>query len=119
MYVCMQHDINLRLFLVQITISVFPRSNLNHFFVDDSHLPGLVYAVRNVYQWDILGELLGISYATVRTIEQDNHFQTKPARRDMLIHWISSGKANKATLIEALKSMNENSIALEIQSQTL
>ena len=52
-------------------------------------------------------------------IEQDNHFQTEPARRDMLIHWISSGNANKTALIEALKSMNENCIALEIQSQTL
>ena len=88
-------------------------------YVDDSHLPGLVYAVRDVYQWDILGEHLGISYATVRTIEQDNHSQTKPARRDMLIHWISSGNANKTALIEALKLMNENRIALEIQSQTL
>ena len=78
-----------------------------------------MYAVRNVYDWGILGELLGISYETIRTIEQDNHFQTKPARRDMLIHWISSGKANKAALIEALKSMDKNSIALEIQSLTL
>ena len=37
----------------------------------------------------------------------------------MLIHWISSGNANKTALIEALKLMNENRIALEIQSQTL
>ena len=56
-------------------------------FVDDSHLPGLVYVVRDVYQWDILWELLEISYATVHTIEQDNHFQTKPAHRDKYLYY--------------------------------
>ena len=75
-----------------------------------------MYAFREVYQWDILGEFLGISYSTLCTIEQDNYFQTKLACRDMLIQWISGGRVSKNALIEALKLMNEEQIVLEIDT---
>ena len=88
-------------------------------YTDESHLPGLLYAVREVYQWDILGTFLGILDSILQTINVNNHYQVEPSRKDMLIQWVNGGNASKAALIEALKNMKLQRIISELESTTV
>lgn len=73
--------------------------------------------MREVYQWDILGTFLGILDSILQTIKVNNHYQVEPSRKDMLIQWVNGGKASKAALIEALKSMKLQRIVSELESK--
>ena len=65
----------------------------------------------------MLGVYLGIKNAVLKDIKKNNHHQSGPARKDMLMTWLDAGVATRAKFIEALKDMGHLRIAQEIESQ--
>ena len=60
---------------------------------------------------------LGIKNVVLKDIKKNSHYQSGPARKDMLMTWLDGGEATKAKFIEALKEMGHTHIAQEIKSQ--
>ena len=65
----------------------------------------------------MLGVYLGIKNAVLKDIKRNNHHQSGPARKDMLMTWLDEGIATRAKFIEALKDMGHLDIAQKIESQ--
>ena len=65
----------------------------------------------------MLGVYLGIKNAVLKEIKKNNHYQSGPARKDMLMTWLDKGKATRKKFIEALKDMDHLRIVQEIESQ--
>ena len=75
---------------------------------DSSHLADLVQCFHDLCDWMKLGVFLGIPYPTLKKVEVDeqgldNH------KMAMFHHWLSTGSANKATLLTALSKMDNHS----------
>ena len=60
---------------------------------------------------------LGIKNVVLKEIKKNNHHQSGPARKDMLMTWLDGGIATRAKFIEALKDMGHLDIAQKIESQ--
>ena len=65
----------------------------------------------------MLGVYLGIKNAVLKEIKKNNHYQSGPARKDMLMTWLDGGEATRAKFIKALKDMGQIYHAQEIESQ--
>ena len=59
----------------------------------------------------MLGVYLGIKNAVLKDIKRNNHHQSGPARKDMLMTWLDAGEATGAKSIEALRDMGHLCIA--------
>ena len=59
----------------------------------------------------MLGVCLGIKNAVLKDIKRNNHHQSGPARKDMLMRWLDAGEATGTKVIEALKDMGHLRIA--------
>ena len=75
---------------------------------DSSHLADLVQCFHDLCDWMKLGVFLGIPYPTLEKIEVDK--QGVDNRKMAMFHlWLSSGSANKKTLLTALSKMDHHS----------
>ena len=61
-----------------------------------------------VCQWEELGDQLGLSYSTLREIEQDNRGIARKCMREMLAAWLqgSGGVCSKQALKTALHKID-------------
>ena len=75
---------------------------------DDSHLANLIQCFHDLREWMKLGVLLGIPYPTLEKIELDKQ-GVDNRKTAMFYHWLSSGSANKETLLTALSKMDNHS----------
>ena len=65
----------------------------------------LVTALSRVYQWFPLGIRLGLSFSTLKTIEQNQMKEVEMCRRNMLDTWLKGPveTRNKQILLSALQ----------------
>ena len=85
--------------------------------IDECHLVALLRFAKEIEDWEMLGVYLGIKNAVLKEIKKNNHHQSGPARKDMLMTWLDGGEATRTKFIEALKDMDHIDIAQEIESQ--
>ena len=71
--------------------------------------------------WFSLGNFLGVSYTELKIVERDHSGNLKRCRQEMLMSWISSGKATWSVLVTVLRSddMNEPGVAERIEAKYL
>ena len=84
---------------------------------DECHLAALIRFAKEIEDWETLGVYLGIKNVVLKEIKKNNHHQSGPARKDMLMTWLDEGIATRAKFIEALKDMGHLDIAQKIESQ--
>ena len=72
---------------------------------DPSHLANLVQCFHDLCDWMKLGVFLGITYPMLEKIELDKQ-GVDNRKIAMFHHWLSSGSANKETLLIALSKMD-------------
>ena len=84
---------------------------------DECHLAALIRFAKEIEDWETLGVYLGIKNVVLKEIKKNNHHQSGPARKDMLMTWLDGGKATRANFIEALEDMGHLDIAQKIESQ--
>ena len=59
----------------------------------------------------MLGIHLGFKYADLEIIKRDNGYKVQPAKHNMLLQWIHSGRATKQALKAALIKMGQQRLA--------
>ena len=69
-----------------------------------SHLRHLFECLHDFYDWKTLGLYLGISYSMLQAIEMD-HRKVSDCKMAMLQHWLCTGRADKRSLLLALRKM--------------
>ena len=74
---------------------------------DPSHLADLFESLRDLRDWKKLGVFLKIPFPTLEKIELDKQ-GVDNRKMAMFYHWLSSGTANKDTLVVALSKMGES-----------
>ena len=93
---------------------------LTSIITDDSHLSVLVAALSSVHQWFPLGIHLGLSYPTLKTIEQNERGQVEMCRIEMLDVWLKGPeeKRSKYYLQLALQQLSpeEHQVIIHIHS---
>ena len=85
--------------------------------IGECHLSVLVKFIKEVNDWEILGVHLGIKDSVMKDIKALNHFQPAPSRKDMIVTWLKSGRANREDFIEALKAIGQLRIVQDILTQ--
>ena len=75
---------------------------------DPSHLADLVQCFNDLCDWKKLGVFLRIPYPTLKKIEVDEQ-GVDSCKMAMFHHWLSTGSANKETLLTALSKMDNRS----------
>ena len=76
--------------------------------IDKSHLSVLLTALNTVYQWFPLGIHLGLTYSTLRMIENDEMQCVEKCKISMLLEWLGcpdESKRTKQLLQNALKQI--------------
>ena len=72
----------------------------------DSHLPLLMVALNPIVKWFDLGLHLGLSHATLETIEIERRERVKECKREMLVAWLQSAtNTTKQELMSALSKI--------------
>ena len=59
----------------------------------------------------MLGTYLGFKHADMEIINRNKGYQVQPAKNNMLLQWIHSGRATKQGLKAALTSMGQQRLA--------
>ena len=74
---------------------------------DLSHLPLLLTALKQVYQWFNLGLQLGVPYHTLKIIEREQRERVEDSKREMLVAWLQGqgGVTSKQFLLTALRKI--------------
>ena len=82
-------------------------SSSSSLFTDFSHLPVLLIALRQVYQWFGLGLQLGVPYYILKVIEREQRERVEDSKREMLVAWLKGqgGEPTKDYLVTALRSI--------------
>jgi hypothetical protein len=91
--------------------NVLPNGPLN-----EKHASLLIRSLDDIVEWQILGIHLGIKHSALKIIQLNNHFQIQTSRKDMIMTWLDGGNATREGLITALKVMDSNRIAEEIEN---
>ena len=87
------------------------------FSIDECHLVALLRFAKEIEDWEMLGVYLGIKNAVLKEIKKNSHYQSGPARKDMLMTWLDGGEATRTKFFEALKDMGHIRLAQEVESQ--
>ena len=80
----------------------------SYFSIDTSHLPVLLTALWQVYQWFDLGLQLGVPYHSLKKIEKEQGGAVEDSKREMLVAWLKGQGASKQALMTALRNMKCN-----------
>ena len=75
----------------------------------DSHLRLLMGALASIaYQWEHLGDQLGLKYGKLKAIDRSKRGIPMDCMREMLAAWLqgSGGACNKQALITALQNIH-------------
>ena len=98
--------------MILITLS-FSRTVLDY----KADYLSVYHETSSVVEWFSLGLYLKLSHPTLEVINADCHFQSKPARREMLAVWLKTGKATWSCLIRALSKMGLRSLGEDIANR--
>ena len=75
---------------------------------DSSHLADLVKCFHDLHDWMKLGMFLGIPYLSLKKREVDEQ-GVDNRKMAMFHHWLTTGSANKETLLIALSKLDNRS----------
>ena len=84
-------------------------NDFTHLHTDDSHLHLLMVALADIaYQWELLGDQLGLKYGKLEAIERNKRGIPINCMREMLVAWLqgSGGAYSKQALITALQNIH-------------
>ena len=88
-----------------VFILSFSSSSSSSSPIDTSHLPVLLTALWQVYQWFDLGLQLGVPYHSLKEIEKEQRGGVRDSKREMLVAWLQGqgGEPSKQFLVTALR----------------
>ena len=81
-------------------------------YIPGDDLPDVISATSEVLDWFTLGIYLKVAFKDLKTIESNYSRDLRRCRQEMLMSWISSGKATWSILVKVLHSDDVKEVAV-------